>query len=180
MSQDMRNCDDTAECNVFPEKKKLSRYYALWRYRHKRNYLAYKKPVCWISICKTSHCALISSPLSPFQKECETIRAENKRTQRCLQVELAEGSLVEVTPLCITNVCHKRKTRHTECYKKVLYTGPKWTRNIFTNLSPNPARTWPDEQLCSTRRRHCNSVTSSVVAWLHTKTKRVKHVESKT
>jgi len=34
----------------------------------------------------------------------------------------------------------KEKNHYSECYKKVLYAGPKWDRNILTNLSPNPAR----------------------------------------
>jgi len=31
--------DNTAEYNVSQEKKKLSRNYLRWRYRHKRNFL---------------------------------------------------------------------------------------------------------------------------------------------
>jgi len=34
----------------------------------------------------------------------------------------------------------KEKNRFSECYKKVLYAGPKSARNILTNLSRNPAR----------------------------------------
>jgi len=34
----------------------------------------------------------------------------------------------------------KEKNRYSECYKEVLYAGPKSARNILTNLSPNPAR----------------------------------------
>jgi len=37
------------------------------------------------------------------------------------------------------------KDRYFEWYKKLAYAGPKSSRNIFTNLSPNPAR--PDLQL---------------------------------
>jgi len=33
--------DNTAECNASQEKKKLSRTYLRWRYRHKRNFLGY-------------------------------------------------------------------------------------------------------------------------------------------
>jgi len=42
--------DNTVECNVSQEKKKLSRNYPRWRYRHKRNFLGlrwrHEKPVC--------------------------------------------------------------------------------------------------------------------------------------
>jgi len=34
----------------------------------------------------------------------------------------------------------KEKNRYSECFKKVLYAGPKSPRNILTNLSPNPSR----------------------------------------
>jgi len=38
-----------------------------------------------------------------------------------------------------TNVRHE-KNRCSECYKKVLCAGSKSTRNILTNVSPNPNR----------------------------------------
>jgi len=34
----------------------------------------------------------------------------------------------------------KEKNRYFEWYKILLYAGPKWARNILTNLRPNPAR----------------------------------------
>jgi len=34
----------------------------------------------------------------------------------------------------------KEKNCYSECYKNVLYAGPKSAENISTNLSPNPAR----------------------------------------
>jgi len=37
----------------------------------------------------------------------------------------------------------KGKNRYFECYKKLVYAGPKSARNILTNLSPNPARNPP-------------------------------------
>ena len=38
----------------------------------------------------------------------------------------------------------KEKNCDSECYKKVLYAGPKLARNILAKLSPNPAR--PEKQ----------------------------------
>jgi len=38
----------------------------------------------------------------------------------------------------------KENNRCFEWYKKLVYAAPKSTRNILTNLSPNPARTWSD------------------------------------
>jgi len=32
------------------------------------------------------------------------------------------------------------KKRYSECYKKVLYAGPKSFPNILANLNPNPTR----------------------------------------
>jgi len=79
--------DNTAEYNVSQEKKKLSRNYLRWRYGHQRNFLGqlyrYEKPACrllktsqesreWLISLRQSHRVLISSLLSPSQKECET------------------------------------------------------------------------------------------------------------
>jgi len=44
----------------------------------------------WLIFATQRHRVLISSQLSPSQKHCETNPAENKRTQLCLQTELAE------------------------------------------------------------------------------------------
>jgi len=66
--------DNTAEYNFSQEKKKLSPNYPRWRYRH-------DKPACrlfktsqeshvWLISLTQSHRLLISSPLSPSQKEC--------------------------------------------------------------------------------------------------------------
>jgi len=43
-------------------------------------------------------------------------------------------SLTEVTAVSTTNVRHERKNRYSECYKKVLYAGPKH----FDKLKPEP------------------------------------------
>jgi len=58
-----------------------------------------------------------------FSKGVKIIRAENKRRQQCLQIELAEeksqSQLTEVTAVNTTNEGHE-KNRYSECYKKVL------------------------------------------------------------
>jgi len=60
---------------------------------------------------------LIFSPLSPSQKSVRLIRADNKRTQLCLQTELAEKititSLTEATAVSTTNVGHERKNHYS-------------------------------------------------------------------
>jgi len=146
------------ECNVSQEKKKLSRIYPRWCYRHKRNYLRqhyrHEKQVCRLSFLKTSeesrkwltyskqrHGVLISLPLS-LKKSVRLIWAENERTQLCLQIELGEEKSQSLhsqqshrwaQEIYVTN----EKILYTECYKKVLYAGPKSAWNILTNLSRN-------------------------------------------
>jgi len=88
---------------------------------------------------------LISSPLSPSQKSVRLIPAENKRTQLCLQTELAEEKPQSLHSQKIPRWAQqmyitKEKNRYSEIYKKVLFPGPKSARNVLINLSPNPAR----------------------------------------
>jgi len=75
--------DNTTECNVSQEKKKLSRNCPRWRYRH-------DNPVCrllktsqesceWLISLRLSHRVLISSPLSPSQKECEATPSKDEK-----------------------------------------------------------------------------------------------------
>jgi len=101
------------------------------------------------------HHMLISSPLSPSQKECETNpRREQKKAVAFTIPELAEEksqslhsqkSTQWAQQLCVTN----ENNRCSECHqKKTLYAGPKSTWRILTNLSPNLTRQqWPDVQL---------------------------------
>jgi len=72
------------------------------------------------------------------------MRAEDK-TQLCLQIKLAEENHNNFTHRNHhgeRNKCtsRKKKNRYSECCKKVLYAVSKSTRNILTNLNPNPAR----------------------------------------
>ena len=78
-------------------------------------------------------------------KSVRLIRAENKRMQLCLQIELGEENsqllYSQKSPrwaqwMFLTKV----KDRYLKCSKNVLYAGPKSARNILKNLSPNPAR----------------------------------------
>jgi len=61
-----------------------------------------------------------------------------------LQIELAEKNRNHFTGRSHGGEHKKfslrKKNRYSECYNKVLYAGPKSTRNILTNLSLNPAR----------------------------------------
>jgi len=99
---------------------------------------------------------LISSPLSPSQKECET---NHNRVQKNAAVFANRNSWRKVT------ITHSHKSSwwaqqiHVTKEKmatlnliKVLYAGPKSTRNILTNLSPSPDR--PETGLDPT----CNSI----------------------
>ena len=74
------------------------------------------------------------------------IQAENKRTQLCLQRELAEEKSQSLHSQKLRRwaqhmyVTERKKNRYCECCKKVLYAGPKLARNILTSLKPEPAR----------------------------------------
>jgi len=78
------------------------------------------------------HCRLL-------KKSVRLIRAENKRTQLCLQIELTEENHNHKSH---RNKCTSRKKKIVtlNVIKKVLYAGPKSTRNILAKLSPNPAQ----------------------------------------
>ena len=103
---------------MFLKKKKLSRNYPRWRYRH-------DKPACrllktieesreWLISLRQSHRVLISSPLSPSQKECETNPSTEERTQLCLQTELAEKNHNHFTHRSYRGEHNKSTTRKKE------------------------------------------------------------------
>ena len=110
--------DNTTEYNVSQKKKKLSRNYPRWPYRH-------DKPACrllktsqesreWLISLKQSHRVVISSSLSHSQKECETkpSREENNAAvfaNRMAEKKIRITSLTEVTAVSTTNLRHKRK-----------------------------------------------------------------------
>ena len=75
--------DNTAEYDASQEKKKLSRTYPRWRCRHDKSACRLLKTSQesreWLISLRQSHCVLISSPLSPCQKECETNPTREKK-----------------------------------------------------------------------------------------------------
>jgi len=114
--------DNAAEYNVSQEKKKLSRNYPRWRYRH-------DKPACrlfetshesreWLISLRQSHRVLISSPLSPSHKGWETdpSREEKNATvfaNRISWKKITITSLTEVTTMSTTNLVTKEKIRYS-------------------------------------------------------------------
>jgi len=111
--------------------QELKNQYPLTSSRHKRNFLVqryrHQKPICrpsfletfqdsreWLISSKHRHGVLISSKLSPSQKECE---ANPSRAQKNAAVfakrigwrKITTTSLTEVTTVSTTNVSHKRK-----------------------------------------------------------------------
>ena len=78
------------------------------------------------------------------KKIVRLIPSENKRTQLCLQIELAEEKSQSLhsqkSPQWAEKMYFKKKeNRYFEWYKNMCMQ----TRNILTNLSPNPA--WPEK-----------------------------------
>jgi len=74
--------------------------------------------------------------------------AENKRTQLCLQTELAEEKSQSLHSQKLQRRAQqifyitKEKNRYSECYKKVLYAGPKY----FDKPKPEPGPTYNSAQ----------------------------------
>ena len=101
-----------------------------------------KAMACWFP----HHCGLL-------KRSVRLIRAENKRTQLCLQLELAEEKSQQLhaqkSPQWAQQMyVRKEKNRCIECYNKVLYAGLKH----FDKLKPEPGPTRkarPDLQPCS-------------------------------
>ena len=154
---------NATECNVSQEKKKLSRTYIRWGYRQKRNFVGYlyryEKPTCrlvktsqelreWLIFSTQHHRVLISSPLSPSQKQYETHRSREWKNaavfaNRISWRKVTITALTEVTAVSTTNLRHERKKSNKSLIimlQKILYAGPKLTRNILTNSSPSPVR----------------------------------------
>jgi len=104
----------------------------------------------WLISSTQCHPVLISLPLfSTSQKEFETNpNRDHKHTAVFANTtswrKIIITSFTEITTVSATKVT-KEKIFYSECYKNVLYAGPKSARNILTNLSPNPAR--PDLRL---------------------------------
>ena len=77
-----------------------------------------------------------------FWKRVRLIQAVKKITQLCLQTESAEKNHFthrNYRGEHNKSTSRKKKNPYSLCHKKVLYAGPKSSRNILTNLSPSPA-----------------------------------------
>jgi len=99
----------------------------------------------WLIFSTQPHRMLITTLLSPSQKQCETNPSrEWKNTavfaNRISWRKIAITSLTEVTAVSTTNLRHERKKSLLVMLQKVLYAGSKLARNILTKLSPRPAR----------------------------------------
>jgi len=112
--------DNTAEYNVSQEKNKLSRNYPQWRYRH-------DKPACrllktsqesreWLISLRLSYRVLVSSPLSPSQKECET-----------------NPSRKEKNAAVFANRSSWKKSQSLHSQKL-----PRWAQQIYITKEKNP------------------------------------------
>ena len=97
----------------------------------------------WLVFSTQCYLVLLSSPLSPSQKNVRLIRAENKRMQLCLQIELSEQksqslylykSLRWEQQIYVTN----EKNRYSEYYYKNFVCRPEIGPKHFVKLKPNP------------------------------------------
>jgi len=125
------------------KKKKLSRNYPRWRYRH-------DKPACkllktsqesceWLIASRHGYRVLISSPLSPSHKECETNPSREKKNAAVFanRISWKKSLHSQKLPRWAQQIyVTKGKYPHSSCYKKYCMQD----RNILTNLSPSPAR----------------------------------------
>jgi len=73
------------------------------------------------------------------------IRADNKRTQLCLQTELVEKNHNHFTHRSCRGEHNKSTSRKTKiitlkCYKNVLYAGPKYFDKLKPKPEPGPTR----------------------------------------
>jgi len=87
------------------------------------------------SFPQEGHRALISSLLSPSQKECEIYLS---REQNNVAVFTNRISWRKITVTSLTE--DTGKNRFSECYAIVLYEGPNSARNILTSLNSNADR----------------------------------------
>jgi len=118
------------------KKNKLSWNYPRWRYRH-------DKPTCrllktsqesreWLVSLRQSHHVLISSPLSPSQKECETNPSREEMNAAVFPnriiAERNHNNFTHRSYRCEHNkyTSRKKKIVTPNAIKKVLYAGPKY------------------------------------------------------
>ena len=105
----------------------------------------YEKPACrllktsqesreWLIFSTQRHRVLISSPLSPSQKQCETNPSKEKECSRvCKQLTEEKSLHSQKLPQWAQQIyVGKEKSRYSQCYKKFLYAGPKY----FDKLKP--------------------------------------------
>jgi len=127
--------DNTVEYNASQEKKEtiLSWNYSRWRYRH-------DKPACrllktsqeshdWLISFKQRHRVLISSPLSPSQKECETNPSREEKNAAVFVNRISwknHNHFIHKSYSSEHNksTSRKKKILTPKCHKKVLYAGP--------------------------------------------------------
>ena len=100
----------------------------------------------WLISSTQCHRVLISSPLWPSKKECQTnMRREQKNAAvfaNRISWKKITQSLHSKSHCNEQNKCTSRKKKilTSNVIKKLVYAGPKSARNILINLSPNPAR----------------------------------------
>jgi len=105
------------------------------------------------------HCRLLKKSVGP-------IPAENERTQQCLQTELAEEKSQSLhsqkLPLWAQQIyVTKEKNRYSECYKKVLYVGPKY----FDKSKPEPGPTYDSAPCQKFHSKTSNFITTQKDIW---------------
>ena len=139
------------------KKKELSRNHPRWRYRH-------HKPACrrpnisqesreWLISLRQNHRVLICSPLSPSQKECVTNPSKEKKNTtvfaNTISGKKSQSLHSQKLPRWAQQIyVTKEKNPYSECYKNVLYVGPKY----FDKLKREPGqirKALSDLQLCT-------------------------------
>jgi len=125
----------------------------------------------WLISLRQSHRVLISSPLSPSQKECETNPSREKKNAA---VFASRMSWKKITITSLTEVTRDEHNKSTSRKKKIFTPNAfkkfyMQARNILTNLSQ--ARLDPKIPAWLTTLHHVKSYILRVLLYLHNDTK---------
>jgi len=143
---------------MFPKKNKLSRNYLQGFLKQAKNRVSDWSFRRNAIACEFPHrCRLLKKSVRP-------IPAENKRTQLCLQTELAEDKSLhsQKLPRWAQQIyVMKEKNRYPECHKKVLYPGLKY----FDKPKPEPGPTYNSAPYQKFHSKSSTCITTQKYIW---------------